>query len=399
MNYICKQPVCYFCDSLMTQPMTDHSIYKERSIQNRYINLEMLEACLNTRPASALKILGKSVQGEPLYAFSLGKGETRILMWSQMHGNESTTTKAVWDMVNYLESNEGSTILETCTLMIVPMLNPDGAKAYTRVNANEVDLNRDAQELTQPESQALRDLFEKFEPHYCFNLHDQRTLFSAGHSAKVATVSFLSPANNEERDITPNREVAMKLIVAMNETLQSMVPEQVGRYDDGFNANCVGDTFQMLGVPTILFEAGHYPKDYMREDTRKYIFHALIKALTTISKGEIDKYSTLDYFKIPENEKLYYDILVHDPQVLNPELDPGISLGIRFKEVLDGNRILFRPELGDMGKLNGFYGHETFNCLDQKDLELLSGHKEILDFIKNVKNLKKNHFYYVNFFI
>ncbi|WP_421809347.1 M14 family metallopeptidase [Flagellimonas sp.] len=365
--------------------MTDHSIYKERSIQNRYINLEMLEACLNTRPASALKILGKSVQGEPLYAFSLGKGETRILMWSQMHGNESTTTKAVWDMVNYLESNEGSAILETCTLMIVPMLNPDGAKAYTRVNANEVDLNRDAQELTQPESQALRDLFEKFEPHYCFNLHDQRTLFSAGHSAKVATVSFLSPANNEERDITPNREVAMKLIVAMNETLQSMVPEQVGRYDDGFNANCVGDTFQMLGVPTILFEAGHYPKDYMREDTRKYIFHALIKALTTISKGEIDKYSTLDYFKIPENEKLYYDILVHDPQVLNPELDPGISLGIRFKEVLDGNRILFQPELGDMGKLNGFYGHETFNCLDQKDLELLSGHQEILDFIQNVK--------------
>jgi hypothetical protein len=198
-------------------------------------------------------------------------------------------------------------------------------------------------------------------------------------------VSFLSPASNEERDITPNREVAMKLIVAMNETLQRMIPEQVGRYDDGFNANCVGDTFQMLGVPTILFEAGHYPKDYMREDTRKYIFHALIKALTTISKGEIDKYSTLDYFKIPENEKLYYDILVHDPQVLNPELDPGISLGIRFKEVLDGNRILFQPELGDMGKLNGFYGHETFNCLDQKDLELLSGHQEILDFIQNVK--------------
>jgi len=385
MNYICKQPVCYFCDSLMTQPMTDHSIYKERSIQNRYINLEMLEACLNTRPASALKILGKSVQGEPLYAFSLGKGETRILMWSQMHGNESTTTKAVWDMVNYLESNEGAAILETCTLMIVPMLNPDGAKAYTRANANEVDLNRDAQELTQPESQALRDLFEKFEPHYCFNLHDQRTLFSAGHSAKVATVSFLSPANNEERDITPNREVAMKLIVAMNETLQGMIPEQVGRYDDGFNANCVGDTFQMLGVPTILFEAGHYPKDYMREDTRKYIFHALIKALTTISKGEIDKYSTSDYFKIPENEKLFYDILVHDPQVLNPKLDPGVSLGIRFKEILDGNRILFRPELGDMGKLNGFYGHETFNCLDQKDLELLSGHQEILDFIQNVK--------------
>ena len=364
--------------------MTDHSLYKERSVQNRYITLETLETCLKKRPAASLKILGKSVQGEPLYAFTLGKGETRILMWSQMHGNESTTTKAVWDMVNYLESSEGLAILETCTLMIVPMLNPDGAKAYTRVNANEVDLNRDAQELTQPESQALRDLFEKFKPDYCFNLHDQRTLFSVGQSANVATVSFLSPASNQEREVTPSREVAMKLIVAMNETLQRMIPEQVGRYDDGFNANCVGDTFQMLNVPTILFEAGHSPKDYMRENTREYIFHALIKALTTISKGEIENYSTSDYFKIPENGKLFYDILVHDPQVLNPDLAPGISLGIRFKEVLDGNRILFKPELGDMGKLDGFYGHETVNCLNQKDLELLSGRDEILDFIKNV---------------
>lgn len=364
--------------------MTDHSLYKERSVQNRYITLETLETCLKKRPAASSKILGKSVQGEPLYAFTLGKGETRILMWSQMHGNESTTTKAVWDMVNYLESSEGLAILEICTLMIVPMLNPDGAKAYTRVNANEVDLNRDAQELTQPESQALRDLFEKFKPDYCFNLHDQRTLFSVGQSANVATVSFLSPASNQEREVTPSREVAMKLIVAMNETLQRMIPEQVGRYDDGFNANCVGDTFQMLNVPTILFEAGHSPKDYMRENTREYIFHALIKALTTISKGEIENYSTSDYFKIPENGKLFYDILVHDPQVLNPDLAPGISLGIRFKEVLDGNRILFKPELGDMGKLDGFYGHETVNCLNQKDLELLSGRDEILDFIKNV---------------
>lgn len=367
--------------------MIEHSLYRENSIQNRYINLEMLEACLNKRPATTLEVVGKSIQGEPLYAFTLGKGENQILMWSQMHGNESTTTKAVWDMVNYLESNDvlAKTILEACTLTIVPMLNPDGAKAYTRVNANEIDLNRDAQERTQPESQTLRALFERVKPNYCFNLHDQRTLFSAGPTANTATVSFLSPASNEEREITPSREVAMKLIAAMNEALQDMIPHQVGRYDDGFNANCIGDTFQMLGVPTILFEAGHYPKDYMRESTRKYIFHALIKVLSTISKGETDRYRTSDYFKIPENEKRFYDILVHHPEVLNPDLDPGISLGIRFKEVLDGNRILFKPELADMGKLDGFYGHDTFNCLDQKDLELLSKNGEILDFIQNVE--------------
>jgi murein tripeptide amidase MpaA len=38
------------------------------------------------------------------------------------------------------------------------MLNPDGAKTYTRENANKVDLNRDSQDLTQPESKILRKL-------------------------------------------------------------------------------------------------------------------------------------------------------------------------------------------------------------------------------------------------
>ena len=52
------------------------------------------------------------------------------------------------------------------------MVNPDGAKLYTRVNANEVDLNRDSVNLSQPESKVLRNVFEEFKPDYCFNLHD-----------------------------------------------------------------------------------------------------------------------------------------------------------------------------------------------------------------------------------
>jgi murein tripeptide amidase MpaA len=67
------------------------------------------------------------------------------------------------------------------------MLNPDGADMYTRLNANEVDLNRDSQNLTQPESKVLREIFDLFQPHYCFNLHDQRTIL---RPVKPATVSF-----------------------------------------------------------------------------------------------------------------------------------------------------------------------------------------------------------------
>jgi hypothetical protein len=34
-----------------------------------------------------------------------------------------------------------------------------------------------------------------------------------------------------------------------------------------------------MGVPTLLFEAGHFEGDYQREITRKYIFIALISSL------------------------------------------------------------------------------------------------------------------------
>ena len=56
------------------------------------------------------------------------------------------------------------------------MLNPDGADAYTRVNANLVDLNRDAQNLSQPESKILRNAFNKIKPdfilHYASEIFD-----------------------------------------------------------------------------------------------------------------------------------------------------------------------------------------------------------------------------------
>ncbi|GLU45092.1 hypothetical protein Musp01_27160 [Muricauda sp. NBRC 101325] len=266
---------------------------------------------------------------------------------------------------------------------MVPILNPDGAEAYTRINHNEIDLNRDAKERTQPESQALRKLFKNFKPDYCFNLHDQRTLFSAGNNPKPATVSFLSPSSNFERDITPTREAAMKLIVAMNSDLQERIPGQVGRYDDGFNENCTGDSFQTTGTPTILFEAGHYPEDYEREKTREYIFHALIKGLKTIADNQVHEYSTNDYFKIPENRKLFFDVIVLHSNKVNTSFKEGEKVGIRFKEVLIDDKIEFIPEIAEKGTLEGYFGHKLIECVDSKDFGFGSKDKKILELLQN----------------
>ena len=109
-------------------------------------------------------------------------------------------------------------------------------------------MNRDSVDLSQPESQLLRKTFEEFKPDFCYNLHDQRTIFGAGNDGNVATVSFLAPAFNESREINEVRAKAMNVIVAMNEELQNHIPNQVGRFDDGFNINCIGDMLSLIHI-------------------------------------------------------------------------------------------------------------------------------------------------------
>ena len=182
--------------------------YKEETIKGRYLTLDHIQPLLDKlNTNNEVKIIGKSVLGKPIYSYEIGTGKTRIYLWSQMHGNESTTTKALFDFINVLNSGSdfANKMLETFTFYAIPILNPDGSALYTRENANKIDLNRDSQNLTQPESNVLREAFETFKPHYCFNLHDQRTIFGAGDTGKPATVSFLSPSYNEEREINDNR--------------------------------------------------------------------------------------------------------------------------------------------------------------------------------------------------
>ena len=126
-------------------------------------------------------------------------------------------------------------------------------------------------------------------------------IFSAGSSNNPATIGFLAPSQNFEKTITHNRKSAMKLIARMHQSLQSIIPLQVGLYDDAFNLNCVGDTFQSKNTPTILIEAGHYHRDYRREHVRKFICVAILEGLSCIAKEAVSGHSFDDYFKIPLN--------------------------------------------------------------------------------------------------
>ncbi|MBU3822310.1 DUF2817 domain-containing protein [Flavobacteriaceae bacterium XHP0103] len=350
--------------------------FKEATLQHRYITNGHIEPVLK-KLAGSLKVetIGSSVLNNPIYGIQIGKGSKKILMWSQMHGNESTTTKAVFDLLNTLISGNQSVdhILSTCTIYIIPILNPDGAKAYTRVNANNVDLNRDAQARTQPESKVLRKIFKDFSPDFCYNLHGQRTIFSAGNTNKPATVSFLAPAQDENCTVTPTRKIAMEIIAKMNEVLQDIIPNQVGVYDDAFNLNCVGDTFQSENVPTMLFEAGHFKDDYGREHTRKYIYMSLLESLDYISRTNVDGNGFESYFIIPENEKYFLDVIIRN--VKTTKDSESVDVGVLYQERLKDNKVVFVPKIEKMENLDTYFGHREYHfkgevILDSKFMPL-----------------------------
>lgn len=331
--------------------------YREPFLSGRYITLDHINPLLKKyEDLYDISVLGESELGKNIYQIKMGHGKKRVLAWSQMHGNESTTTKAIFDFLYFLQQkvlfkepiNE---FYENCTVFIIPMLNPDGASLYTRENANSVDLNRDAQNLTQKESKILKNAFETIQPDLCLNLHGQRTIYGLDTNLP-ATVSFLTPAANEERSITDARKISMQYIAQMNKVLQERIPGQIGRYDDSFNNNCFGDYFQMQDVPVILFEAGHYDKDYNREYTRKCILLALMNLFGFVPS---EPGSVSSYFEIPENNKNYCDILLRD--VLLGEYDGNMDIAIQFTELLDGDKIKFIPKVNKIGKFQSLQGH------------------------------------------
>jgi hypothetical protein len=137
----------------------------------------------------------------------------------------------------------------------------------------------------------------------------------------------------------------------------------------------------MLNTPTLLFEAGHFPGDYEREITRSYILLALLAALEAISTGAMEREPVEGYFAIPENNKLFWDIIIDKPYLINRQWEEGIKLGLQYQEVLENGRILFRPRLEEAGLLNGKFGHAVYDCSIPSQLGMVAENKELFDLL------------------
>lgn len=320
---------------------------KQHEINERYITNFRLESLLENLDKDIFKVsvAGKSVQQKNIYRIDFGTGKFKVLLWSQMHGNETTTTKSVFNFLEKLNESKKAEWLNFFSFTFLPILNPDGTEAFTRVNANNIDLNRDSVNLSQPESKLLRAVFEEIAPDLALNMHDQRSIFSAGSNPNPATLSFLAPAFNETCDINDVRTFAMQLIANMNNVLKSYAPDNIGRFDDSFNINCIGDMFTYLNVPTILFEAGFAVNDYQRKVAQNFVEISLENLFNAIISKDYEKFTVADYLKIPENEKNFVDIIIENYATTNPDFYKYSQLPIVFKEKIINKQLILIPEI------------------------------------------------------
>ncbi|MHC5309952.1 M14 family zinc carboxypeptidase [Myroides sp. LJL116] len=333
--------------------------YKDGKVEGRWITNEHIEDSLNDlKLYFKVEVIGYSQESLPIKKVTWGHGPVKIAMWSQMHGNESTTTKAVLDLLYFLNNSQDPIVHKWrsfFTLQIIVILNPDGARAYTRNNANQVDLNRDSILLSQKESKVLRNFLEDFNPHYAFNLHDQRSIFGVGDTGKNAIISFLAPAYDSELSLRENRILAMQLISCINHELQKDIKGHVGRFDDAFNINCIGDYCQSQNWITVLFEAGHYPKDYQREKSRAIVFKSLCIALNTIYKEEHLEKDIKEYLSIPENQKNFTDIIFAN--VLEQGSGEVFIVKAQYLEQFADKKVNFCPIVVDINKKGSKFAH------------------------------------------
>ena len=352
---------------------------------NRYFPPEALLNALKKKGLmERLVVEGYSNEKRPIYSLELGQGTHKVLAWSQMHGNETTTTKALLDLLDYLmHSVEGKELLQQLQLKLIFQLSPDGALNYTRLNGVGVDLNRDATIQSQPEMQTLIKVYKAFSPSLCLNLHGQRTIFAAGKTNTPAALSFLAPAADPERSITPARKIAMKLIAAMAEEHETSTTWGIGRYDDSFNINCTGDYFTAQGVPTILFEAGHYPDDYARKKTRNLVTKSIIDCLKNYCTARYDYYTVQDYNAIPENSNHLRDIEFTNVTIVNNSKITKSSLFVQFKEVLKQAAVEFVPEFsGNDCKLSGLVKIKMPSSQENSPIDLTKSAVEIMESLK-----------------
>lgn len=203
--------------------------------------------------------IGMSSQGRAINAYYFGSGATAVLYTGAIHGSESSTKSLMDRWIQDLEA-KAPTIPAHITVVVVPVINPDGLARGGRTNARNVDLNRnfataDWQKdittvgnqpfpggggdvaMSEPETKAISTLAQRLHPKVILSYHSIGGMIAANQAGNSTGLAAKYSQLSGYRNITGQSDATFEYSVT-------------GTADDWYA--------QALGVPSLLIELGSH---------------------------------------------------------------------------------------------------------------------------------------------
>lgn len=156
---------------------------------------------------------GESVEGHPIPVFKTDiKAPKYLYLIGGVHGDEVEGVYVLKELFAWLKLEHS---LKDIPMIVIPILNVDGYKNQTRVNAHSVDLNRNlptkdwsgvfkearynpgAKALSEPENQFLVKLMDKYKPGFILSFHTWKPILNYNGDCKDVA-EYLNGFNNYE---------------------------------------------------------------------------------------------------------------------------------------------------------------------------------------------------------
>lgn len=280
--------------------------------------------------AMELTVIGQSVKGRDLYLASWvsDPDNPTILYLTQQHGNEQLTTEGALEFIKHLGTGRGSDVLDGVNILVVPMLNPDGAmgdvdfsldgylahgdRHLTRYNANEVDLNRDHVLREQPETQALHEnVLAVYDIDYMIDLHHQGAYSAINDEWVSGSILYPTTPNADPALVERSKQLGAVVYDAVDSTGWGLLGKYVGGSAETISRNGLAVEY---GIATLLFEmrgmSDHVnPNSVLGARSSGYLIRQTVITLEStaraIADGSIETADTSFWDTLPE--QYFYD--------------------------------------------------------------------------------------------
>jgi protein MpaA len=143
---------------------------------------------------------GTSVAGNPIEAFKTHlKSNKYLYLLAGTHGDEVEGIYVLKKLFDWLKETD---FAHNLPIIVIPVLNVDGHQSMTRVNANQVDLNRNyptsdwspsykqkkynpgTEALSEPENKFLISLFNQYAPAIILSFHSWKPILNYNGDSK-----------------------------------------------------------------------------------------------------------------------------------------------------------------------------------------------------------------------